>query len=223
MTVTLVDGEIAHPTLSDRVYQLLRLSIEQRDLDAGTRLVDSEIAARYNVSRTPVREAINRLSAEGLVTIIPRRGAFVVGLSPKDIADLYSVREVLEVLAVQSAVPLLTDADIDYLDSLIQQSRSAVKKKDYSRYFEIDRQFHDFIVEKSDNGRLIELYSLIDSSIQVSRWLHCDNDERMEGSIKEHQLIVAELKQRNVEQAAVLLSQHIKRVFHALSANDSPS
>jgi DNA-binding GntR family transcriptional regulator len=104
--------EFENLTLTDKIYSLIKLGVIHQEYLPGSRLADQEIAERLGVSRTPVREAINRLAAEGLVTIIPRQGAFVTELSQESIKEIYEIREVLESLAVQLAIPSRNDDEL---------------------------------------------------------------------------------------------------------------
>ncbi len=201
-----------HPTLTDRIYVVIKDGIISQEFKPGTRLIDQEIAERLGVSRTPVREAIARLAADGLVTMIPRRGAFVVQLSIKDIEDVYDVREALEGLAVELAVQRLSDDDLMSLRDLLDQATAALGNNELSLCFDLDRQFHDTLVQLSDNGRLVEFNRILSGSIQVSRWWHCRDHMRAELSLREHWGVFEALKQRNAARASQAIREHIKNV-----------
>jgi DNA-binding GntR family transcriptional regulator len=206
-----LDGA-AHQTLTDRIYQLLKENIVRHRLKPGARLLDQEIAESLNVSRTPVREALNRLGTEGLVEIIPRRGAFVINLSAKDMKDIYEVREVLEVLAVRLAVPRLSDEDILGLEETLEAFSNALDRKEHLTCFELDKEFHDRIVRLSGNAKLAEINTLLGGNIQTTRWRHCQNDHRQQLSLQEHRAILDALIKRDVDLASELVSDHIRSV-----------
>lgn len=211
MTLNLA-AQIINTTLPEQVYKLLKDAIERGEFPAGSKLVETDIATQLDVSRTPVREAIGRLAAEGLVTLVPRRGAFVASLDRKTIRELYEIREALEVLATELALPTLDDEDIAPLEETLEAFAAALKRDDYQVYFELDRTFHEQLVALSGNTKLQELVQLIDGSIQVTRWMHCDTGEISELALKEHQRIVAALRTRDREQAVDQVRAHIRRV-----------
>jgi DNA-binding GntR family transcriptional regulator len=203
-------------SLPEQVYRLLKDGIERGEFASGAKLVESEIAAQLNVSRTPIREAISRLAAEGLVTLVPRRGAFVASLDRTAIRELYEIREALEGLAAELALPELEDEDIEALEITLEEFSEALARDDYQVYFEIDRSFHEQIVALSGNSRLQELFQLIDGSIQVTRWMHCDSGEISEVALEEHKQIVAALHDRDRAQVVKLVRAHIRRVKNDL-------
>ena len=199
-------------TLKDKIYELLKDSVIRHRFQPGERLLDQEIADNLGVSRTPVREALNRLGAEGLVSIIPRRGVFVTDLSTKDIQDLYQVREVLEVLAIQLAVPLLTDEDFAQLEQISDAFKAALDRDDHMTCFELDREFHDKLAELSGNAKLKEVNEQLGGSIQISRWQHCQDGSRHRVSFEEHEAIMDALARRDADLASSLIRDHIRGV-----------
>lgn len=214
--------ELDDLTLKDRIYQILKDSVIRHRVKPGERLIDQEIADNLGVSRTPVREALNRLGAEGLVSIIPRRGVFVTDLSSKDITDLYQVREALEVLAVQLAVPLLTDEDLDNLEQISDQFKAALDREDFLTCFELDKEFHDKLTELSGNNKLKEINEQLGGSIQISRWKHCQNGSKHRATFKEHQGILDALASRDADLASRLLQNHIRGVKSGLLIDEKP-
>lgn len=205
-------AQIVNTTLPEQIYRMLKDGIERGEFPSGSKLVENDIAVQLDVSRTPVREAINRLASEGLVTLIPRRGAFVASLDRTTIKELYEVREVLEGLAVELALPNLSDDDVSLLEKTLDQFAEALADNHYQAYFELDRTFHEQIVALSGNTKLQELFQVIDGSIQVTRWMHCDSGEISEIALEEHHRIVAALRSRDREAAVRLVRLHIRRV-----------
>src|SRR5919198_2893227 len=145
-------------TLWQRVYEYLREEILAERLRPGTELLEVPLSQELGVSRGPIREAIGRLAAEGLVTVRPRRGAVVRALSGDEFAEAYQVREALEVMAVRLAVPKLEPADLARLDELNQELRSHAEAGDVARFFETNRAFHLVFFEVAGNRMLTELY-----------------------------------------------------------------
>lgn len=221
--VSNLSAQLINTTLPEQVYRLLKDAIERGELPSGSKLIENDIANQLNVSRTPVREAISRLAAEGLVTLVPRRGAFVASLDHKTIRELYEVREALEVLATELAMPTLESEDVIPLEQTLEQFAEALERDDYQVYFELDRAFHEQLVALSGNSKLQELFQLIDGTIQVTRWMHCDSGEISELALEEHNRIVAALRDHDRERAVDLVRAHIRRVKDDLLGEDFQS
>jgi len=204
------EDQIGLNTLGDRAFQILKERIIRHEISGGTRLSDQEIAQHLDISRTPVREAITRLAAEGLVEVVPRRGAFVVQLSVRDIEETSDVREALERLAIELAVPCLSDEHLRRLQSIIDRTTEAVGRGDDAAYFDLDRQFHEAIVEISGNRKLIETYSTLGATMQAIRWLRCRSREHQEQTIEWHRRILAALVQGDAEGAMGVAADHLR-------------
>lgn len=196
-------------TLSQQVYTHLRAGILDNTYRPGAPLPEEAMAEKLNVSRVPVREALRRLSAEGLVVIKPRQGATVTELTAKQFLDAYQVREALEVLAVRLAVPKLTAGDLAELDALHAAMQAAAAAGNSIDFFTANAEFHGVLVDKSDNGDLKSIYeSLID---RMRRYQRPSLDLRggMTQSIDEHAAILMAIHQGNTDEAAHLIAQHI--------------
>lgn len=196
-------------TLSQQVYANLRAGILDNTYPPGSSLPEEALAARLNVSRVPVREALRRLSAEGLVVIKPRQGATVIELTAKQFLDAYQVREALEVLAVRLAVPKLTPDDLDQLDALQQTMQTASDASDPNAFFAANAEFHGFLVEKADNGDLKSIYESLIDRMRRYRTPSLDLRGGMTTSIDEHAAILIAIRAGNAEEAAHLIAQHI--------------
>ena len=196
-------------TLAQQVYAHLRANILDNTYPAGSALPEEALAAKLNVSRVPVREALRRLAAEGLVVIKPRQGATVAELTSKQFLDAYQVREALEVLAVRLATPRLTAEDLERLDALQQAMQVAADAGNASDFFVANARFHGFLVDKADNGDLKSIYeSLID---RMRRYRNPSLDLRggMTTSIEEHAAILAAIRAGNADEAGHLIARHI--------------
>jgi DNA-binding GntR family transcriptional regulator len=196
-------------TLSQQVYTHLRAGILDNTYPPGSSLPEEAMAAKLNVSRVPIREALRRLSAEGLVTVIPRQGATVTELTSKQFLDAYQVREALEVLAVRLAAPKLAPEDLQQLDALQQAMHTAAETHDANAFFAANADFHGFLVDKAGNGDLKSIYeSLID---RMRRYRNPSLDLRggMATSLDEHAAILLAIREGNIDQAAHLMAAHI--------------
>jgi DNA-binding GntR family transcriptional regulator len=208
-----------HQSLSDRIYEYLKEGIVTNGFKPGDRLEEQDLADSLSVSRTPVREALGRLGADGLVTILPRRGALVVSLSAKDIKDIYDVRESLEVLAIELCVERMTGDDMANLERIHQEFADALDRGEFRVCFARDREFHDELMKLSSNSKLKEFYDRLAAPIQVTRLMHCENRASQESSYRQHSAILAALKERDAARAGAHMREHLRKVKADLLAN----
>jgi len=143
----------------DKFLNNLRQEILGGVLLPKERLIEEEISKRLNVSRGPLREAFRTLESEDLITIIPRKGAYVTDVSVEDIEAIFQVRIVLESLAVKLACQNMTDNALAILSKILEKMGSAVDKKDDNRYFQLNKKFHTKIYESTQNRYLIKMLS----------------------------------------------------------------
>ncbi len=201
-----VDGR----TLWEQVRDRLREDILSGELEPGSSLSEVSLASSFGVSRGPIREALGRLAAEGLLTITPRRGAIVTELTPEEFLDAYRVREALETLAIGLAVPRLDGADLAQLRELQNEMARHVERGAVNRFFEANAAFHDLFVVASGNQKLQQIYrQLMD---QTGRYLARSLALRgsVERSLAEHSAILEAVEAGDAERAARLLADHIE-------------
>jgi DNA-binding GntR family transcriptional regulator len=196
-------------TLSQQVYAHLRAGILDNTYPPGSSLPEEAMAAKLNVSRVPIREAIRRLSAEGLVRVVPRQGATVTELTSKQFLDAYQVREALEVLAVRLATPKLTPEDLEQLDGLQHAMQSAAEENDAGAFFAANADFHGFLVDKADNGDLKSIYESLMDRMRRYRTPSLDLRGGIAQSIDEHAAILGAVREGNIDEAARLMAEHI--------------
>ncbi len=208
-STTSVTTPVNTNTLSQQVYNHLRAGILDNSYPPGSALPEEALAEKLKVSRVPIREALRRLSAEGLVVIKPRQGAKVTKLTSKQFLDAYQVREALEVLAVRLAVPRLSPDDLDQLDRFHQEMQSAAESDDAQEFFTVNAQFHSFLVDKADNGDLKSIYESLIDRMRRYRTPSLDLRGGMTTSIDEHAAILAAIHEGNTDEAAALIAQHI--------------
>ncbi len=208
-STTSVTTPVNTNTLSQQVYAHLRAGILDSTYPPGSSLPEEAMAAKLNVSRVPIREALRRLSAEGLVTVVPRQGATVTELTSKQFLDAYQVREVLEVLAVRLAVPRLTQDDLDQLDALQHAMHLAADANDAEAFFAVNAEFHGFVVDKADNGDLKSIYDSLIDRMRRYRTPSLDLRGGMTTSLDEHATLLVAIREGNTDEAAHLMAQHI--------------
>jgi len=197
-----------HQSLRERIVARLRDAIIAGDLPPKTRLMEPELARRLGVSRTPLREAIRHLEAEGLVTTVPRVGTFVSEVRPRDVEDTYAIRAVLEGLAARQAAGNPDPAKTDTLRaSLAEMGR---KTADYRVYHEAAGRFHEAIFALSGNQRLQAMYQSLTHQVTRFRTLSLAVDRRPEVSLREHRQIAGAILRGRGPEAERLMRAHIE-------------
>jgi DNA-binding GntR family transcriptional regulator len=209
----------SHLSLGSQAYQELKRIILEGRVSPGKKLNEGELAKALGISRTPVREAINRLEKEGLVEIFPQRGAFVVQSTERDIFELFLIRENLEGLAARLASARIAESSLARLEACIQGFQEPFNEKDIQRYAREDFKFHQSIVLLSDARRLIQLVSSLHDHIRIFRLTTRGMSDRMKSSLVEHQCIIEALRKRNPEEAEQRMRRHIRRVREGVMEN----
>ncbi len=203
-------ASLDHRTLWQRVHEHLREEILSGRLAPGTELQEVALARSLGVSRGPIREALGRLAAEGLVAIRPRRGAVVRALSNEEFIEAYQVREALEMMAVRLAVPRLTAEDIVAMERLIDEMASRGDAEDVQGFFEANTEFHQRFFEVAGNRMLSELYRQVRGQIDRHRLRSLELRGNLRRSIEEHRAIVWAARTGDIERAVRLTSDHIR-------------
>jgi DNA-binding GntR family transcriptional regulator len=204
------DFVINRTTLSEQIYDYLRGEILTGRFAPGDRLDLGELVGRLKVSKMPVKEAIGRLAAEGLLDVQAQRGTFVSRVDPRDLAETFEVRRALEMLAGELAARRVRKSDTERLRALIAEME---KSDEVARHLALNFEFHTLIVELSDNRKLIETYHRLRVPIQVAG-IHYRSEnwvERLAQEQKEHRAIVRALEQKDAEAVSRAISEHIKR------------
>lgn len=195
--------------LRDVVFNTLRQAILRGEMEPGERLMEIQLAQKLGVSRTPIREAIRKLELEGLVIMIPRKGAEVAHITEKDMRDVLEVRSTLEELAVTLACKNVTTEKIDELKAANKVFESAIVSKDVVNIVDADVQFHDIIYAMTDNQRLIQIINNLREQMYRYRLEYVKDARTHSILISEHNDIIRELSQKNVTDARVVVRQHI--------------
>ncbi len=202
----------AYKPLREIVFETLREAIISGKLEPGERLMEIQMAEEMGVSRTPVREAIRKLELEGFVVMIPRKGAYVAGISLKDITDVFEVRAALEALAAGLAAERITDAEIERLERSLVAYSEQTNQQNIDGIVETDTDFHDLLYKASRNERLLMIITHLREVIQRVRTVSLSQPGRSKDAVEEHREIVDAIADRNVELAQTLAREHI---FHA--------
>lgn len=206
------DEPIERQTLAARTYARLRHEIESRVLDPGQRLDEQALCDRLGVSRTPLRQALQRLAQDGLIVQVPYQGNFVRSFGADEVNDLYVVRSALEQLAVRLAVDQACDDMIAQIRELATECKAVLKRGEISRLNTIDQLFHAAIAEASGNAVLVRLLGQLRSPIHAIRTFANEDIRVAMQTIDERLLICDALEERDADTAARLLAAHIDGV-----------
>ena len=195
--------------LRDVVFKTLRQAILRGELKPGERLMEIQLANKLGVSRTPIREAIRKLELEGLVLMIPRKGAEVADISEKSLRDVLEVREALEELAVQLACDKITKEEIEDLKKAAEDFKKILKSRDITEIAEADVRFHDIIFMATDNQKLVQLLNNLREQMYRFRVEYLKNEEVHPQLIAEHEKIIEHIMERDKAKASAIVSEHI--------------
>lgn len=202
--------------LREIVFETLREAIISATLKPGERLMEIQLAEEMGVSRTPVREAIRKLELEGFVVMVPRKGAYVAGISMKDIADVFEIRAALESLAAGLAAERITEEELEQLERILVKIGECVQKNDLGQLIDVDTEFHDTLYKACRNERLVQIVSNLREQIQRARTASLSTPGRMKDALEEHKKIVEAVSERNVELAQQLAREHIENAENTM-------
>ena len=201
--------------LSSQVSKILSEAILEGVLESGQKLVEMEIQEMFGISRSPLREAIRDLEKKGLVTIVPRRGAFVRRVTVKDIEDIFPVRANLEALAAKLAHANISQEDLDEMKDILSKMRADVKSNDTKSYWRHHSTFHEIFINASDNHVLIETLSRLRLHSLWYRFSYKYYEENLEKQYLIHEKIYKLFANRkaNVKKLEKLVHEHIEVAF----------
>ncbi len=208
---------LAKQRLSEQAYRVLKDMITNARFQRGTRLNIERLARDMEISRTPLWEAVHRLIQEGLLVSIPNRGVFIIDLTPEAALELYTVREVLEGLAVHLACQHVDDKAIARMEKSLNEQYEMTRKRDLIGYSKHDFDFHAVIYELSGNKFLREILDAIRSK---TRPTSMDFIPLLQLSYKDHMEVLQALKARDPVTAEKAIRSHIRRLIEALEKTD---
>ncbi len=208
--------------LSVEVMNRIIDAIAVGELNPGDHITEQYIAAKMEISRAPIREAIRELASQGIIRLLPRKGAYIAPLFPQDIKEAYILRSCLEGLAAELATKRLTREDLMALESFTKKMEQAAIDDNSAVYVENDLKFHDLIAERSGHYRLIKMIEGVRVQTRLLMSMSkCHSISQTDES--SHQLIIEALNARNAELAEQRMRQHIRvmgnRLLNHLEAN----
>ncbi|MBC6696339.1 GntR family transcriptional regulator [Terrisporobacter mayombei] len=196
--------------LRDVVFENLRTAILEGNLKAGQRLMEVQLAEQLGVSRTPIREAIRKLELEGLVVMLPRKGAYVANMSFKDLIDVLEIRATLEGLAASLAAERRNDEDVIKLEKVAKEFEEGVRNADIEVVLKKDVEFHENIFLMANNKKLYHLITSLWEQVHRFRVMYVSNNEASLSLVDEHKRILDAIKNGDCELAKKYATQHIE-------------
>lgn len=213
MTTDMHSGKLTKLPMKQEVYNYLLQGIMNGQLKPGQQLEEKEISESLGVSRTPLREAINRLAQEGIVVEIPYRGNFVRKFTRREVIDLYEVRRTLEMMAIRQAVQRMTAEEAEEIANIVLQTASAQENGDMEAYGRLDAEFHTKIANYSGNRMLIQLLSSMSAQINIVRHMANSSDKIAKKAQFDREHIMEAITKRDPEAAARFMEEHISHVM----------
>ena len=203
--------------LRDVVFNTLRRAILRGELKPGERLMEIQLANKLGVSRTPIREAIRKLELEGLVLMIPRKGAEVAEITEKNLRDVLEVRCALEELAVQLACDRINQEEIHELHAAAARFEQMFDSDDITSIAQADEAFHDVIFQATDNERLIQLLNNLREQMYRYRIEYLKKKECYPQLIAEHEELITKITHHEKQEATKIMCRHIDNQVEAVT------
>ena len=197
-------------SLRGKVYDRIREDILNGVYKEHEELKEATLGKMMDVSRTPVREALRQLELEGLVEIIPNKGARVTGITKKDIDDIYQIRYLLEGLSARWATEHVTEEQLDKMEETLYLTEFHAKKGNFTQVYELDSQFHELMYEASGSKMLNHILSDFHMYVTRIRKTSLALDNRSKNSTEEHRAILEAIKERNADKAEECAHTHVK-------------
>ena len=210
--------------LSENVVGAIRKAIFDGELELGQRLVETELAEQLGVSRGPIREALRQLANEGLVVINVHRGTFVAKPTADDVKEIYTLREVLETLALRRVTESVTDEEIQSLEEKAESFRAASRQKKVNELVGLNMELHGRLFQLARHNRLSQIWFTLESQLQLCSQIEFDRtQEDLARPVEEHDKIIKAIKNRDAETACRLMSEHIQSGLQTVLGSAEPA
>ena len=199
-------------TLREQIVDSVKESISTGKLMPGEKLCETKLAEDLGISRTPLREAIQTLEAEGFLKVMPRKGAVVSDFSKKDIRDIYEIKATLEGLAARLATDHISDEDIKHLKEINEKLKSMTlhNKSSVNHFFKVHEKFHDIFLKACNNGRLYQLNCQLMEPFKRFRLASLAIPGRFKGAISTHEEIIEAFKSRDAAKVESLVIKNVR-------------
>ncbi len=205
------DLDNGNAPISDSLLGKLRRDILTGVFTPGQKLTEQELCKRYDISRTPVREALRQLEADGLVEMVLNRGAFVVGMSDQDYRDLFELRKICEIQAVKWAIDRITDEQMDALEETFEFMEFYTLRNDIDKMLTINSGFHQVIYEAANNRQLQKLLASYQSICKYKSADAVYDDDYLQQVLEEHRGIFKAFVDKDVKAGAQAMERHMNR------------
>ena len=197
-----------HLTLREKILENIRDAIISGSLIAGSKVSEPELAERYGISRTPIREAFRQLESEGYLTVIPRRGAIVREFTPKDVEEFYAIKSIMEGYAARRACEKFSSKELDKLQAINDKLAELARQNDIKNFFKIHSDFHDLFIKVADNEKLRDLITGLVTKFQRLRLTSLSLPGRMMTSVQEHEKIIDAFRRKDPDAAEELVRKN---------------
>lgn len=198
------------PRLVDLAYDAIHDAILSKKLQPGSKLLVRELAQQLGISHTPVKEALARLVGEGLVQVVPRKGAYVTLLTIRDVVEIYELREALEGLAAAKTAVMITEGQLAEIAGYLHDGKSCVVNNEVKCYSDVDILFHSAIAKASGNKRLLEALKKLQSQVRLLMATSASLPGRPQRSIQQHEQIYEAIRRRDPNGADEAIRYHVK-------------
>ncbi|RST50772.1 GntR family transcriptional regulator [Variovorax sp. MHTC-1] len=203
--------EISRLALHDQVAARLRTMLVEGQIAPGAKLNERELSAQLRVSRTPLREAIKLLAAEGLVDLLPNRGAVAVKLTEADVVNTFELLATLEGMSGELAAQRITDEELAELRALHYEMMACFARRDLSGYYRLNARIHTAINDAARNPVLASTYRSINARVQSLRFRTNQNEAKWKNAVAEHERMVEALAAHDAAAMRTLMIQHLNR------------
>lgn len=200
--------------MSEEIADILRENIISENINPGEKVNEYQVAKLLNISRPPIREAFRLLAAEGLITLVPRKGAFVSKLSVQEVKEIYEMKSMMESFAIRLAIPIIDEKEVSELDSINNLMEEKIKQNNFKAILKLNVEFHREMIKMSENEKLAHFYESIVLPIRRYQRIGLSAPTSWEVSLKEHKGIVQAIKSKNIVLAERLTREHTMSATH---------
>nr|WP_291317375.1 GntR family transcriptional regulator [Desulfuromonas sp.] len=190
-----------HQTLREKILETIREAILRGALKPGEKVAEPELAERFGISRTPIREAFRQLESEGYLTVIPRKGAVVTSLSERDVEEFYAIKSILEGYAARMAAENMSEKEVERLETINDRLEQLALDGDVKTFFRVHNEFHELFIRAAGNEKLEELINQLMMKFNRLRMASLSLPGRMQISVQEHRKIIEAFKSHHGDKA----------------------
>lgn len=198
--------------LTEWAYNSIKQLILNNTLTADSQIHIDEMAAQFNISRTPVREALMQLQNKGLVRIVPHVGCFVCGVTREEFCEVFELRAVIETYAARRAAETMTEEQLQLWVEHVNKSEAAVRQGNLQEFNVLETIIHDSLIVNLQNRRILDVMDMVADNIYRERMIAMGSMDNVERSLEEHRLVVEAIVKRDPDEAARLMEQHVRNV-----------